>query len=90
MPHLRVQAIDFVFGDCDVRRGVQAGVNLHPVTHVPAQQLINRHVHRLGRDVPEAMVNRCNGRQAQRACRKTGLQHQILQQKLYAPRVMAP
>ena len=83
-----IQGVHLVPRNGRVGCGVQAGIHLHPVAHMPAQQPVHRHAQRLGRDVPHAMVQHRDGRQAQCPGRKTGLLHQVVRQVSDAPRVL--
>ena len=88
-PPFALQRVHLVARGFRIGRGVQAGVNLHAVAHIAAQQHVDRHAQRLGGNIPHAMVECRDRRQPQRAGRETRLLHQVVDQEGNAARVLS-
>src|SRR5262249_38955389 len=66
----RVELRRLVARDRGIWCGVDAGIDLHAIARVAAEQLIDRHTERLGRDVPQGVVDAGDRREAKRAGRE--------------------
>ena len=57
-----------VLGTCEAdRAAAEMGIDAHPVAHLAAEQLPDRHAQRLALDVPQRVLDARHGGEADRA-----------------------
>ena len=86
---LLLQRQALVAGILWIRGGIDAEIDLHLVARMAAEQHVDRDVQRLGRDVPQGMVDGRDGGEAQRTRREALQLQQLQDQELDAPRILA-
>ena len=85
---LRIEPVEFVARRRRIGGGVDTRIDPHPVAHVAAEQPIDRHVQGFRRNVPQALIDRRDRRQHERARRKARLLHQQQDQVLDPARIV--
>lgn len=83
-----VQPVELLLRRRCVRGRIDAGIDLDTVAYFAAQQLVNRHPRRFGREIPEAMIERRDCRQTERSGRKAVLLEQEVVEILHPRRVL--